>query len=67
MVIKMLYTSREKLTVLEIADDTESVGFDVLQDVLMDRPANMIYVENSGGTSGYYQHGRHQQGSQIQR
>jgi hypothetical protein len=64
----MLYTSREKLTVLEIDDDTESVGFDTLRDLLMERPANIIYVENSGGgTSGYHQHGRHQQGSQIQR
>jgi hypothetical protein len=45
----MLYTSREKLTVLEIDDDTESVGFDTLRDLLMERPSNMIYVENSGG------------------
>jgi cytidyltransferase-like protein len=41
----MVYTSREKLTVFELQDDTDRVGFDGLAKLLTERPSNMIYCE----------------------
>lgn len=48
----MVYKSYEELTILKISEDTNSVSFDVLEKVIMARPANMIYCETDGKLSG---------------
>jgi hypothetical protein len=51
----MGFTDREKLTVMEIDKDQETVEFDVLERLILKRPSNMIYcVDKNGGDFGYY-------------
>jgi hypothetical protein len=46
----MTYTSRDKLTVLEVGEDVDKVSFDTLAELLLERPSNMVYCEFSGET-----------------
>jgi hypothetical protein len=48
----MVYTDRKYLTILKLQDDSDRVSFDVLKELLMERPSNMIYCENIPG-GGY--------------
>jgi hypothetical protein len=45
----MIYTDRKYLTILELQDDSDTVNFDVLKELLMERPSNMIYCEKYPG------------------
>jgi hypothetical protein len=45
----MIYTDRKYLTILKLQDDSDTVSFDVLKELLMERPSNMIYCENIPG------------------
>jgi hypothetical protein len=45
----MIYTDRKYLTILELQDDSDTVSFDVLKELLMERPSNMIYCEKYPG------------------
>ena len=42
----MIYTDRDNLTVFSI-DEEREIGFDVLANLLMERPSNMIYIEKN--------------------
>jgi cytidyltransferase-like protein len=46
---EMLYTNRKELTVLNLQDHADTVSLDTLAEVLMERPANMIYCEDTAG------------------
>jgi cytidyltransferase-like protein len=49
----MIYTDRKYLTILKLQDDSDTVSFDVLKELLMERPSNMIYCEKyPGGVYG---------------
>ena len=48
----MIYKSYEELTVLEVSENTNIVSFDVLEKVIMVRPATMIYCETNGKLVG---------------
>lgn len=41
----MIYTPKEKLTVIELAEEREFVFFDEIIPVLYERPSNMVYIE----------------------
>jgi hypothetical protein len=56
----MTYTSRDKLTILQLPDGSDTVSFDVLSELLMERPSNMIYCESEfGGGVWNNKHGRY--------
>jgi hypothetical protein len=59
----MIYTDRKYLTILKLQDDSDMVSFDVLKELLMERPSNMIYCENiPGGGMRNHKHGGYRQG-----
>ncbi|MDE6567103.1 MAG: hypothetical protein K2K70_05160, partial [Lachnospiraceae bacterium] len=39
----MIYTERDKLAVIEWDGGADTVSFDALAQVMLERPANMIY------------------------
>lgn len=41
----MNYIEREKLTVINVSDDTDAISVDTLAEVMLDRPSNTIYCE----------------------
>lgn len=41
----MIYNKREYLSILQIEDDTNQVGFEILGKLLFDRPLNVVYCE----------------------
>jgi hypothetical protein len=45
----MIYTDRKYLTILKLQDDSDTVSFDVLKELLMEHPSNMIYCEKYPG------------------
>jgi hypothetical protein len=59
----MIYTDRKYLTILELQDDSDTVGFDVLKVLLMERPSNMIYCESIPGGIWNHKHVGYRQGS----
>lgn len=48
----MVYKSYEDLTTLEVSANTDSISFDVLEEIIMACPSNMIYCETDGKLSG---------------
>ncbi len=44
----MIYTSKEKLAILELEETALDVSFDTLSELIMNRPSNMIYCEKNG-------------------
>jgi hypothetical protein len=59
----MIYTDRKYLTILKLQDDSDTVSFDVLKELLMERPSNMIYCEKyPGGGIWNHKHGGYWQG-----
>lgn len=48
----MIYTSREKLAIIELDEYREEVTFEELEAVLWEYPSNMIYVETAGKITG---------------
>lgn len=53
----MIFNKREYLSILEIEDDTIEVGFDVLAELLLEKPANIIYCEKKGKLYGIISRG----------
>jgi hypothetical protein len=58
----MVYTDRKYLTILKLQDDSDRVSFDVLKELLMERPSNMIYCENIPGGIRNHKYGGYWQG-----
>ena len=48
----MIYTPREKLTVIKLPEHRERISFEEIENVLWERPSNMIYVEAAGSLYG---------------
>lgn len=48
----MIYTQYDKLTIVELVDKKSKISFDVLYQVLLERPSNMIYFELEGELYG---------------
>lgn len=48
----MIYTSRDKLTVIEQNDITDRISFETLSQVILEKPANMIYCVSKGELYG---------------
>ena len=48
----MIYTPRGKLTVIELSEHREQIAFEEIENVLWERPSNMIYVEVIGSLYG---------------
>jgi len=48
----MIYTPREKLTIIQLNEYRGYITFEELEQVLWERPANVIYVENAGVLEG---------------
>lgn len=48
----MIYTPREKLTVIELSEHREQISFEEIENVLWECPSNMIYVEVTGSLYG---------------
>ncbi len=44
----MLYTERNKLTVIELAEMKDTLAFHELEDILWERPASTVYIEVAG-------------------
>ena len=55
---RMVYTEREKLTVIELSEEKDILTFDELEAVLWGRPSNMVYAELSGLLYGIVSMGR---------
>ncbi|MDE5931765.1 MAG: adenylyltransferase/cytidyltransferase family protein [Lachnospiraceae bacterium] len=48
----MIYTQHERLTIIEINDKKNTISFDALIKVILDRPSNVIYCESEDGIYG---------------
>lgn len=48
----MIYTQHDRLTIVELNDKKNSISFDTLKKVMLDRPSNMIYCELEGELYG---------------
>lgn len=48
----MLYTECNKLTIIKLMNETDSLSFDELGKILKERPANVIYCELGGKLYG---------------
>lgn len=48
----MIYTERKNLTVLELTEERDTLSYDELIPVLIERPSNVIYVELHGRLYG---------------
>lgn len=48
----MQYTSRDKLTVVALENGTDTISFDALARVIIERPSNIIYFEKEGKIYG---------------
>lgn len=48
----MIFSKKEHLSILCIDNNTEEVDFDTLANLLMEKPANMVYCEKAGKLYG---------------
>jgi len=48
----MVYTEREKLTVIELTEERDILTFEEIEAALWERPSNMVYVEYNGELYG---------------
>lgn len=48
----MIYTEHDKLTIINLMNETDSLSFDELSVILKERPANVIYCELEGKLYG---------------
>ncbi len=48
----MIYTSSEKLTCLNLTDETDEMNFVQLSSILMERPSNVVYCKKNGNLYG---------------
>ena len=48
----MIYTERDKLTVVETEKEIDHLDFDRITEALLERPSNMIYCESKGRLYG---------------
>ncbi len=48
----MIYTERDKLTVVETEKEIDHLDFDRITEALLERPSNMIYCESEGRLYG---------------
>lgn len=48
----MVYTKRDKLSIIQVHNDEDQISFDLLGKVMQERPSNVIYCECNGKLYG---------------